>query len=263
MFMQEIDVLSLDGKAKSKLELPKVFEERVRLELIQRAVVAENTRKLQPQAHFPLAGMQTTAAYYGAMNSYRSGRHMGIAIRPRQKLGGGVQGQVRIIPSAVKGKRAHPHLAEKNIVEQINKREYQKALSSAVSATGKAKHEGTKMPIVFSNDIESISRTKEILKIFNTIKLADKIESDKSSKLKKGLRRSSIRKHYRKSVLLIVGKEANAIRAARNIAGVDACSVSNITANLLAPGGLPGRVTVWSESAIKNIEESIKKQNLT
>lgn len=260
--MEEIDVLSLDGKVKGKVELPKVFEEPVRSELIQRAVVAENTRKLQPQAHFPLAGMQTTAAYYGAMNSYRSGRHMGVAIRPRQKLGGGVQGQVRIIPSSVKGKRAHPHLAEKNISEQINKREYQKALSSAVAATGKAKYENAKAPIVFSNEIESISKTKELLKVLNTLKLANKIKTDKSSKIKKGLRRSSVRKHYRKSILLITGKEANAIRAARNIAGVDACSVTKITANLLAPGGAPGRITVWSESAIKNIEESIKKQNL-
>lgn len=102
--MEEIDVLSLDGKPKGKLEAPKAFQETVRPELIQRAVVAENTRKLQPQGHYPLAGMQTTATYYGAMNSYRSGRHMGIAIRPREKLGGGVQGKVRVVPSAVKGK---------------------------------------------------------------------------------------------------------------------------------------------------------------
>jgi hypothetical protein len=32
-----------------------------------------------------------------------------------------------------------------------------------------------------------------------------------------------------------------AIKAARNIAGVDACTVSNLTANLLAPGGVPGK----------------------
>lgn len=98
----EADVLSLDGKAKGKVELPSLFGEAVRPDLIQRAVLAENTRSLQPQAHYPLAGMQTTARYYGRMHSYRTGRHMGQAIRPRQKLASGIQGKVRIIPSAVR-----------------------------------------------------------------------------------------------------------------------------------------------------------------
>jgi large subunit ribosomal protein L4e len=263
MIFMEAEILSLDGKVKGKIELPKAFDELVRPELIQRAVVAENTRKLQPQAHYPLAGMNTSAMYYGAMNSYRSGRHMGIAIRPRQKLGGGVQGQVRVVPSAVKGKRAHPHLAEKIIKENINKREYQKALASAVSATNTFKTNKSKSPIILTNEIESIKKTKELLKIFSSINLLEQIKEDKQVRIKKGLRRSSIRKHYKKSVLLVTGKDARAIKAARNIAGVDACEVSNLTANLLAPGGVPGRMTVWSESAIKELDASLKKQNLT
>lgn len=258
----ESEILSLDGKSKGKIELPSVFEEVVRTDLIQRAVVAENTRRLQPQAHYPLAGMNTTATYYGTMNAYRSGRHMGIAIRPRQKLGGGAQGQVRRIPSAVKGKRAHPHLVEKIITEQINKREYQKALASAISATAKT----TRTPIIVENGIESIKKTKEMLKLLNGLNnryITEKINEDKKPRLKKGVRRSSLRKHYKKSILLVLGNDTSAIRAARNIAGVDACAVSKITANLLAPGGAPGRVTVWSEQAIKGLEESIRKQSLT
>ena len=81
-------------------------------------MLAEASQKLQPQGHYVLAGMQTTATYYGAMNSYRTGRHVGRAIRPREKLGGGIQGKVRRIPSSTKGKRAHPHMIEKIIKEQ-------------------------------------------------------------------------------------------------------------------------------------------------
>ena len=105
----KVDVFNLEGSASKTVELPSAFSERVRTELIARAVLAENSLRLQPQAHYVLAGMQTTARYYGAMNSWRTGRHMGMAIRPREKLGGGVQGKVKRIPSAVKGKRAHPH----------------------------------------------------------------------------------------------------------------------------------------------------------
>jgi large subunit ribosomal protein L4e len=206
--------------------------------------------------------MQTTARYYGRMNSYRTGRHMGQAIRPRQKLGGGVQGKVRRIPSSTKGKRAHPHLIEKTMVEQINKKEYQRALASAISATAGTKDHQPK-PIIVSDDIESIKKTKEILKIFTSLKLGEEIEeSSNKIKIRKGLRRSSKQKHYKKSVLLVISKNGDALKAAGNIAGVDACTISNITANLLAPGGVPGRTTVWSEEAIKNIEDSIKKQRL-
>lgn len=258
--MAEANIFSLDGKQKGKMSLPSIFETDVRPELIQRAVIAENTMKLQPQGHFPLAGMQTTARYYGRMHSYRSGRHMGVAIRPRQKLGGGAQGKVRIIPSSTKGKRAHPHLIEKTLAEQINRKEYQKALACAISATRTAKAHETN-PIIVANEIESINKTKEMLKVFNNLNLSNEIEGS-VAKIRKGLRRASKQKHYKKSVLLVISKEGNAIRAARNIRGVDACSVSNITANLLAPGGTPGRVTVWSEQAVKDVEASVKKQNI-
>jgi large subunit ribosomal protein L4e len=255
--MKETDVLSLDGRPKGKVSIPSMFDESVRPELIQRAVIAENTMGLQPQGHYPLAGMQTTARYYGRMHAYRTGRHMGVAIRPKQKLGGGVQGAVRRIPSSVKGKRAHPHLVEKIIAERINKKEYQKALASAVSATGKTN------PIIVADEIESVSKTKDMLKIFNNLNLKKELgESSAKARIRKGLRRSSKIKRYRKSILLVVGKESGAIKAARNMKGVDACPVSKITANLLAPGGIPGRTTVWSESAIKNLEESISKQSI-
>jgi len=172
--MSEADILSLDGRSKGKLALPGIFNEEVRPELVMRAVIAENTRKLQPQGHYQLAGMQTTAAYYGKMSSYRSGRHMGVAIRPREKLAHGAQGKVRIIPSARTGKRAHPHMVEKHLIEEINRKEYQKALASAISATVITR-DGKPNPIVVSNEIESIGKTKEMLKVFNSLGLKDEL----------------------------------------------------------------------------------------
>ena len=141
--MTKVDVFSIDGKKKGFVAVPDVFEEIVKPELILRAVNAENTRRLQPQGHNPMAGMDTTAMYYGAMHSYRTGRHMGIAISPRQKLGGGQQGMVRRIPSSTKGRRAHPHRIEKILIEQMNKREYTKAIGSAIAASVSQE---TKMP---------------------------------------------------------------------------------------------------------------------
>jgi large subunit ribosomal protein L4e len=254
--MTTANVLTIEGTNKGTVELPRAFSEQVRQDLINRAVLAERSYELQPQGHFPLAGMQTTATYYGAMHSYRTGRHMGKAIRPRQKLGGGVQGLVRRVPSSVKGKRAHPHVVEKILIERINNREYQKAIASAISATAK------EHPLVVEDRIEEVKRTKDMLNIFDKLKLTVVLEASKDPSIRKGVRRSSRIRHYKRSVLLIVSKESPAIKAARNIAGVDVCTVATMKANLLAPGGNPGRTAVWSESALKGIDTAIQKYSL-
>ncbi len=267
--MATADVLTLQGSVKGTVELPQSFDERVRSDIIRRAVLAEETLTLQPQGHFLLAGMQNTARYYGAMNSYRGGRKQGVAMRPRQKLGGGRQGDVRVVPSSVKGRRAHPHRIEKTLIEQINKKEYQKALRCSIAATAlpdmviKGKHafEG-KLPLVVSDDIESIKRTKELVKVFDTLRLSKDVDSSHDSKLRKGLRRSSKRRAFRKTVLLVVGEDKGVINAGRNIPGVDVCTAKAITVSKLAPGGVPGRITLWSESALKKIDSEVQKLSL-
>src|SRR5271157_1596970 len=249
-----VSVYGIDGSVKGSIELPGVFSVPLRPEVIRRAVLSEESYKLQPQGHFVLAGMQTSARYYGRMHSYRSGRHMGIAIRPREKLGGGIQGKVKRIPSATKGRRAHPHMVGKIIVEKINKKEYLLALMSAVAATASA---GSKAPLVVSNAIESVKKTKEIMSVFGKLGFSEKIAQSHDPKF--GGHRYSVRRHFKRSLLFVAGKECAAIKAARNIPGVDACAVSALTVGKLAPGGNPGRMTLWSEDAVKSIEGSVTK----
>ncbi len=254
--MVSAKVLNTDGSVLKSVELPSAFSERVRPDLIARAVTAESSLALQPQAHFVLAGMQTTARYYGAMNSYRTGRHMGMAIRPREKLGGGAQGKVRRIPSAVTGKRAHPHMVEKRITESMNRQEYQKAIKSAIAAT--AQH-----AIIVSDHIESIKKTKEVSKTLSKLQLGESLEKGRVKEKRKGIRRLSSQRRYKKSILIVVGDDKGIVKAARNMAGVDVCSIQNVRANLLAPGGRPGRATVWSESALTKMEHDIGSLSLS
>lgn len=251
--MASTSVFNTDGSTTKSIELPDAFSEAVRPDLIARAVIAENTRKIQPQAHYVLAGMQTTARYYGAMNSYRTGRHMGMAIRPREKLGGGVQGKVKRIPSAVKGKRAHPHLVEKIIIERINTKEYQKALRSAIAA---------RQPVVVTSNMESIAKTRDVIKMLDKLKLSQHTAHGRVKAKRKGVRRLSRQRIYKKSVLIVVETDKGIIKAARNIPGVDVCNLRKITANMLAPGGNPGRQTVWSEDAIAKLDSEIVNMKL-
>ncbi|MEM0149738.1 MAG: 50S ribosomal protein L4 [Candidatus Micrarchaeaceae archaeon] len=259
------DVLQLDGSVKKSIELPKVFECEVNIPVMRRAANAEMTLKLQPQGHYVLAGMQTTAAYYGAMSSYRTGRHMGIAIRPREKLGGGVQGKVKRIPSAVKGKRAHPHMVEKRLVERINRKEYIRAMESAIASTKFEMHgAGVKSaPIILSDEIESIGKTKQLVAVLYKLGLGNYLEERSKPSLKKGLRRSARVRHFRKSLLFVFSNGAKAAKAARNIPGVAACTVSTLTVGALAPGGSAGRLSVWSESAINSISDAVSAYSLS
>jgi large subunit ribosomal protein L4e len=256
--MTEADVFSIDGKKKGSVAIPDVFEEMVKPELILRAVNAENTRRLQPQGHNVMAGMDTTAMYYGSMHSYRTGRHMGIAIRPRQKLGGGQQGMVRRIPSSTKGRRAHPHKIEKVLTERMNKREYTKAIGSAIAASVSQE---TRKPIVVANEMESIKKTSEMVTLIRNLRLGEKLDSvDK--RVRKGLRRSSKRRSYTHAILMVVSKDGPALKSARNIAGVDVCQVNRLSTGMLAPGGKPGRTAIWSESAIKDLQAAVPKIRL-
>jgi large subunit ribosomal protein L4e len=62
------------------------------------------------------------------------------------------------------------------------------------------------------------------------------------------------RRYRRKtSALIVVGKNDGIFQAARNLAGVDVIEVKNLNAKLMAPGGDCGRLTIWSESAINQL----------
>ena len=69
------------------------------------------------------------------------------------------------------------------------------------------------------------------------------------------------KKKVKKSILIVTGKKANVFKAARNLPGVDVCVAQNLNAELLAPGCVPGRLVLWSESAIKALDEKGGAQN--
>ena len=266
MSFMEADIYNINGEISGKVTLPMLFDTEFREDLIKRAILSEHTRAYQPQGHYLMAGLNTTAVYVGKYSGYRRGRHMGIAIRPRQKLGAGAMGDVRRIPSSVKGKRAHPHKIEKIIEEKINKREYIKAIKSAIAGSTKIdliekKHylgRKMRMPLILENKIEDISKTKELISIIKKLGLSIDLEKSHTPKLRKGLSRSSNKRRFRKSILIIAKNSLKIEKAGRNIPGVDVCSVDSLTVNKLAPGGLP-RLAIWTKDAVDSIDEALAK----
>eukprot|EP00180_Rhodochaete_pulchella_P003953 Plantae.Rhodophyta-Rhodochaete_pulchella.ctg7238.p4 GENE.Plantae.Rhodophyta-Rhodochaete_pulchella.ctg7238~~Plantae.Rhodophyta-Rhodochaete_pulchella.ctg7238.p4 ORF type:complete len:174 (+),score=34.16 Plantae.Rhodophyta-Rhodochaete_pulchella.ctg7238:50-523(+) len=59
----------------------------------------------------------------------------------------------------------------------------------------------------------------------------------------------------RRGPLVIYAEDKGIVKAFRNIPGVELCSVDRLNLLQLAPGGHLGRFCIWTESAMKRIDE--------
>ncbi|MCX8197170.1 MAG: 50S ribosomal protein L4 [Candidatus Micrarchaeota archaeon] len=254
------NVYSLDGKIVGEIELPEVFSTQVNLGLVARAAIADQTKHYQPKGNYIYAGMETSARYRGRKGDFGSGKNRGIAIRPREVLPKGRLGRVKRIPSAVKGRRAHPPKVEKKIVERINKKEYAAALRCAIAATarkdlvtghGHRLSDGILLPIVITDSFEQLSKTSDVQKVLSLL-IAEDLKKAKKPKARSGVRARKGGKKYPKSAIIAVSSQnAPVIKAARNIAGVDVVPASDLKVELLAPGAKAGRLAIYTQSALK------------
>ncbi len=53
--------------------------------------------------------------------------------------------------------------------------------------------------------------------------------------------------------LIVVAENKGITKAAGNLPGVDVITVSNLNAEVLAPGTHPGRLTVWTTGALEQV----------
>ncbi len=248
----KVNVYSMEGEVTGDIELPAIFNEEYRPDIIKRAVISSQTARIQPWGNDPLAGKRTTAESWG------SGR--GAAMVPRIKNGS----RTAFIPLAVGGRQAHPVRSEKNHHEKINIKERRFAIRSAVAATTnkdlieKRGHETgdiEQFPIVVEDDICSVKSTKETREIFKNLGVYDDIERAKNGKRVRAGRGKTRGRKYKKpkGPLLVVGEDNGIKLGARNHAGVDVVCVENLNAELLAPGTHAGRLTIFTKSAIEKL----------
>ncbi|MEM0475303.1 MAG: 50S ribosomal protein L4 [Candidatus Norongarragalinales archaeon] len=267
MFFVKAVVFGLDGAKRGEVELPTQFNEEYRPDLIRRAFHAEATARLQPKGTFLLAGLQTSARYYGRRHAWRQIINTGRSRLPREKISGGGTGRVRIVPHARGGRRAHPPKVEKRLRERINFKENNKAIRSAlaacanaalVKARGHAVGNGFTAPIVVEDAFESLSRVKDAKKTLKALGLENDLERAARARKRRSGRARLRKGGYRvpKSVLIVFGEDKGVWRAVRNLPGVDAVRVDKLNAELLAPGGDAGRLAVFTRNALAKLSEN-------
>ncbi len=261
----EVKVLDTENKEKGKVKLPAQFEEEIRPDMIKRAVLAIKSHKRQVHGASPEAGLRASAKISKRRHNYRGMYGFGISRTPRKILsrrGTRMNWQGAIVPGTVGGRRAHPPNAEKSWWQKINKKERKTAIRSAISASIKKElveergHKVSNYPLIIDAAFENMDKTKNVKDTLNNLGLQDELKRCEIKKVRAGKGKTRNRKYKkRKGPLIIVSKECKLSRSANNIPGIDICEVKNINAELLAPGTVPGRLTLWSKPAIELMEK--------
>ncbi len=262
------NVYGLDGKITGQIELPEFFSTPVRTDLIKRAVLAFQANRRTPYGTDPLAGKRTSAHYHGSRHLPPAYRMMNRELSRMPRIHSHSPPHLfltaRFVPQAVKGRRAHPPKVEKIWEQKINKKEKILATLSAIAATIVSKfvkERGHKydgdLPIVVEDEIENLQKTKDVKEFLKKIGLEEELKRAEKKKIRAGKGKMRGRKYKKKKSILFVvsSKDAKLIKSASNIPGVEVIDAKNLNVEHLAPGTHPGRLVIWSKSAIEKLKE--------
>ncbi len=250
-----VKIFDLQGKPIGKATLPNVFTTPLRPDIIKRTVLALQSSRLQPQGRDPMAGKRTSAESRGT--------GMGIARVPRVKGGGG---RAAFAPSTVGGRQPHPPRSEKKIAKRVPKKEAHLALLSAVAATaskdavvlrGHRIEDVPEIPLIVTDSIEELTKASELeVALTNLGVFSDLYRVKNSRKIRAGKGKRRGRKMKQAiGPLIVVAENKGIFDAASNLPGVDVVMVRNLNVELLAPGTHPGRLTLWTNGAIEQLDK--------
>lgn len=253
---QRVNVYDVDGQTVLKtIERPAVFDLELRDDLVLKvhSLVSQNSR--QPYAVNKDAGMQHSAVSWG------TGR--AIARVPRVR-GSGTRraGQAAFANFCRKGRMAHPTKTHRRWHRKtpLCLRRTVTAMSVAATANpaliesrGHRISKVSVFPLVISDSISGIQKTKQAAEILSRLGLDEDLEKVKDSKsLRKGKGKYRNRRFVSRKGLLIIHDNAE-LPAFRNIAGVELMDVNYLNLLNLAPGGKLGRLVMWTESAFSKL----------
>lgn len=262
--MAKVDVFSISGEKLSQIDLPQQFSEPVREDLIRRAVLAIHSHNRQPYGADPLAGTRQGYAVPKRRKSFKTTYGKGLSRVARKHLWhkGSQFGWVgAFATNTVKGRKAFPPKVEKIVAEKINKKERRKAIRSAIAATAHREivakrnhqiHDVKELPMVVEESFEIQMKTKDIRAILEKFGLKKELERVGEKKVRPGKGKMRGRRFkIKKGPLIVVSKNCDAIRASKNILGLDAVEVKKLNAEMLAPGAQAGRLVIWTKPALE------------
>lgn len=126
-----------------------------------------------------------------------------------------------------------------------------------VMAKGHRIQEVPEFPLVVTDKVQEIAKTKDAVKFLRKLRAWHDIErvyKSKTMRAGKGKMRNR-RTVQRLGPVLIYGKDSGCTKAFRNIPGIETLNVEKLNLLRLAPGGHVGRFCIWTESAFRKLDD--------
>lgn len=262
------EILDIHGKKHKSIDLPSFFSRQIREDLVLKILEAKKSG--QPYAPSLVAGKQHSASgkLRRRRHVWKSGYGRGASRVPKKILlrrGSQFNWVGAEVSSTRGGRRAHPPKTIAMInTKKVNKKEMKTAMSSALSATVNKKQVASRYESLDEKDLKNIPLIVEAK--FVSLKTKEMLASLKKilgkSLFGLALRKKQVRsgkgkmrgRKYKSSagLLLVIGSEEKMKTNAFEIK-----NVQNLGIKDLADGGL-GRLTLYTETAIKELGEKIK-----
>ena len=250
-------VLSLSGKPGDAVMLPPAFSLPLRPDLVRRAVVATQARRRQPYGPSPTAGRRHSVEW--------SGKGKGVARTPR--LMDSMRGAQA--PNTVGGRPTHPPKVERIWEKKINARERRLAFESALAATrdhrlararGHTVPDQMSLPVVIEDPLEEIQAASDARSVLSKLKLWPEVErAHFGVQYRSGRPRRRGRAHRTPVGILIVTSAPGRARGFRNLSGVDVVPTGRLGTEDLAPGGEPGRLTIFTPASLAALSSRLEE----
>ncbi|KAJ0184244.1 hypothetical protein K1T71_000667 [Dendrolimus kikuchii] len=244
--------------AGTSLPLPFVFKAPIRPDLVNDVHVSMSKNSRQPYCVSKEAGHQTSAESWG------TGR--AVARIPRVRGGGTHRSGQGAFGNMCRGGRMFaPTKPWRRWHRRVNLRQRRAAIAAAVAATGvpalvQARghviEKIPELPLVVSDKVQEINKTKQAVIFLRRIKAwSDVLKVYKSQRLRAGKGKMRNRRRIqRKGPLIVYNKDQGLTRAFRNIPGVEMLNVNKLNLLKLAPGGHVGRFIIWTQSAFDRLD---------
>jgi large subunit ribosomal protein L4e len=252
--VKRVKIFNLIGESVGKISLPLIFNTPLRPDIIKKAVLSLQSHRFQAQGRNQFAGKRTTA----------EGRGVGLGIARIPRIKGTNRGA--LAPGTVGGRQGHPPVSSKQIVKRISKKEKRLALYSSIAATarsdlvsqrGHSIEDVVQIPLIVTDEIASLKKTKEVEKTFLHLGvLLDIYRVRESQNIRAG--RGKLRGRKRKQAigpLIVLREDKGLLQAARNLPGVDVANVDALNSEMLAPGTHPGRLTIWTKNSVNRLAQ--------
>jgi len=253
-------LLDINGKEKSKIDLPKCFSVKPREDVVAKVLEIRKTK--QPYGPDPMAGKKASASgkLIHRRHVWKSQYGRGMSRIPRKRMsqrGSQFNWVGATSPNTRGGRRAHPPKPTSMInTLKVNKKELELAMFSALSATTDSNFIITRyatidklnreVPFIVESKITSL-KSKELMKALENIlgkELMQIAIKEKTQRAGKGKMRG--RKYKSNAGVLLVQGVEEKLKSP----SIDIVKVSELGVTDLARGGL-GRLTVYTEEAVK------------